>query len=466
MVNRLISSLPLLNLQWPLFNKTTSSPFTEPFAIPTITLPDDTVFTEFPQGSVQNFSTPQSEPSGTVDGLPDATDLIVRVGLYAVIFVFAVVGNVLVLVTLVQNKRMRTVTNVFLVNLAVSDLLLGVLCMPFTLIGSLLRNFVFGELMCKFIPYLQAVSVSVSVWTLVSISMERFFAIVRPLQSRRWQTVSHAYRVIAVIWALSLIHVAPIAVLSQLIPTRTAGHQKCRELWPSDEAEKGFNLYLDSVLLVLPLLIMIFVYAIIVRTLHPYEVSRTGQRQHEQFLQRPVEPHRTGGNGLRRDHDVDDQERGLRALVKRRPVSGAAGARLQPRKDAGLRGSVIRMLFVVVVEFFVCWTPLYVVHTWSLYDPDAVYDWLGSAGVSVVHLLAYASSCSNPITYCFMHHKFRQGFLAAVGCRRGGKPCCGAEGSCLGRQCSVGGSTYVSGTTLLYHDTHKKVSNGRGADFV
>ncbi|KAL3209679.1 hypothetical protein MRX96_038101 [Rhipicephalus microplus] len=157
MVNRLISSLPLLNLQWPLFNKTTSSPFTEPFAIPTVTLPDDAVFTEFPQGSVQNFSTPQSEPTGAVDGLPDATDLIVRVGLYAVIFVFAVVGNVLVLVTLVQNKRMRTVTNVFLVNLAVSDLLLGVLCMPFTLIGSLLRNFVFGELMCKFIPYLQGV---------------------------------------------------------------------------------------------------------------------------------------------------------------------------------------------------------------------------------------------------------------------------------------------------------------------
>ncbi|KAH7968639.1 hypothetical protein HPB52_010468 [Rhipicephalus sanguineus] len=118
-----------------------------------------------------------------------------------------------------------------------------------------------------FVHATTAVSVSVSVWTLVSISIERFFAIVRPLQSRRWQTVSHAYRVIAVIWALSLLHVAPIAVLSQLIPTRTAGHQKCRELWPSDEAEKGFNLYLDSVLLVLPLLIMIVVYAIIVRTL-------------------------------------------------------------------------------------------------------------------------------------------------------------------------------------------------------
>ncbi|KAH7954063.1 hypothetical protein HPB49_015315 [Dermacentor silvarum] len=154
MVNRLISSLPLLDLWQPLYNKTTSPSLTEP-TVPAVVLPDDVLFTELADG-IENTTTSHPDSISAVDGLPDAADLIVRVCLYAVIFVFAVVGNVLVLVTLVQNKRMRTVTNVFLVNLAVSDLLLGVFCMPFTLIGSLLRNFVFGELMCKFIPYLQA----------------------------------------------------------------------------------------------------------------------------------------------------------------------------------------------------------------------------------------------------------------------------------------------------------------------
>jgi cholecystokinin-like receptor len=66
-----------------------------------------------------------------------------------------VTGNFLVILTLIQNKRMRTVTNVFLLNLAFSDLLLGVVCMPFTLVGTLLRDFVFGEVMCKLIPYFQ-----------------------------------------------------------------------------------------------------------------------------------------------------------------------------------------------------------------------------------------------------------------------------------------------------------------------
>lgn len=79
----------------------------------------------------------------------------VQIPLYSIILLLAVIGNTLVILTLIQNQRMRTITNVFLLNLAVSDLLLGVLCMPFTLVGTLLRNFVFGELMCKLLPYLQ-----------------------------------------------------------------------------------------------------------------------------------------------------------------------------------------------------------------------------------------------------------------------------------------------------------------------
>uniref|UniRef100_A0A182W4X1 G-protein coupled receptors family 1 profile domain-containing protein n=1 Tax=Anopheles minimus TaxID=112268 RepID=A0A182W4X1_9DIPT len=78
--------------------------------------------------------------------------------LYAIIFLLSVVGNLLVILTLAQNKRMRTVTNVYLLNLAISDLLLGVFCMPFTLAGQVLRRFVFGSVMCKLIPYFQGKS--------------------------------------------------------------------------------------------------------------------------------------------------------------------------------------------------------------------------------------------------------------------------------------------------------------------
>ncbi|KAK3100255.1 hypothetical protein FSP39_016981 [Pinctada imbricata] len=75
--------------------------------------------------------------------------------IYTIIFVFALIGNVLVIVTLVQNKRMRTVTNVFLMNLAVSDLLLALFCMPFSVIPMLMKNFIFGAPVCFMVRYLQ-----------------------------------------------------------------------------------------------------------------------------------------------------------------------------------------------------------------------------------------------------------------------------------------------------------------------
>lgn len=79
----------------------------------------------------------------------------IQIPLYAVILLLALVGNFLVIMTLVQHRRMRTITNMFLLNLAVSDILLGVLCMPTTLVGALLRDFVFGSLMCRVLPFLQ-----------------------------------------------------------------------------------------------------------------------------------------------------------------------------------------------------------------------------------------------------------------------------------------------------------------------
>lgn len=297
-----------------------------------------------------------------------------------------------------------------------------------------------------------AVSVSVSVWTLVSISLERFFAIVRPLQSRRWQTISHAYRVIGIIWALSLAHVAPIAVLSQLIPMRMPGRHKCRELWPSDVAEKGFNLYLDSVLLVLPLLIMVFVYALITRTLY------AGIRME----------HRSIALGIPMKAVYREKANGFECTAAKPMVQTGTATRMangigrgtvlvrggNPEKNQSAMVRVIRMLFVVVVEFFVCWTPLYVVNTWSLYDPKSVYDTLGPTGVSVVQLLAYASSCSNPITYCFMHQKFREGFLTAAGCREG----CGRREAGASRKSSAKSNfaSGASGTALNYMGSQRK----------
>ena len=78
----------------------------------------------------------------------------------------------------------------------------------------------------------------------------------------------------------------------------------------------------------------------------------------------------------------------------------------------------VQMLTVVVVLFFVCWTPMYVVQTWSVFDYFDAVRHVSPTAMNYIHLLAFVSSCCNPITYCFMSAKFRQGFVDAFRCRR------------------------------------------------
>lgn len=77
---------------------------------------------------------------------------------------------------------------------------------------------------------------------------------------------------------------------------------------------------------------------------------------------------------------------------------------------------VIKMLFMVVLEFFLCWTPLYVINTVALFNPPIVYKNLGYSAITFFQLLAYSSSCCNPITYCFMNRGFRKAFLNLFRC--------------------------------------------------
>ncbi|XP_065336735.1 cholecystokinin receptor type A-like [Cloeon dipterum] len=365
------------------------------------------------------------------------TDLIVP--LYAIIFILSILGNSLVVITLMQNRRMRTVTNVFLLNLAIADLLLGVFCMPFTLVGQLLSNFIFGYAMCKVIPYFQAVSVFVTVWTLVAISMERYFAICRPLQSRQWQTRFHAYKVIGYVWLAAFVLNLPILVMSQLKPTKDKGHQKCREEWPSKLSEQIFNLSLEMLLLLVPLTVMGVAYALIVTKLWKglrREIKHSNNRNNPAGKCLNV---MWPQSSLKSELDVlkfidallfpcvrqGDESVALRPLeasnkpsqVQVRQHATICSAYAERSMDA--KRKVIRMLFVLVVEFFVCWTPLHVLNTWYLLCPKHLYRAIGKKEVLLVQLLAYTSSCCNPITYCFMNKKFRQAFVDVFDCCKG-----------------------------------------------
>ena len=118
----------------------------------------------------------------------------------------------------------------------------------------------------RYLCLLSAVSVCVSCFTLVAISLERYFAICRPLHSRKWQTLSHSYKTILVCWSLGCVVCVPIAVFTKYRKS-PYGFAVCKELWDDPGGHKAYTIFLDVLLLILPVIVMSISYGKISYTL-------------------------------------------------------------------------------------------------------------------------------------------------------------------------------------------------------
>lgn len=98
------------------------------------------------------------------------------IGIYIIVIVLAICGNMLVIWTVWKNNHMHTVTNYYIVNLAVSDFLVSAIVTPLKLLeftAPCRWNIFRSDGLCSFMSYFQPLFVFVSVLTLVAISIER-----------------------------------------------------------------------------------------------------------------------------------------------------------------------------------------------------------------------------------------------------------------------------------------------------
>ena len=130
--------------------------------------------------------------------------------LFGLVTLIGTTGNCLVIYVILSKQKMRTVTNLLLLNLAFADLSFVLICPPFTAYQWAAARWPFGEAVCKLMHYLLNVTAYVTVYTLVLISIVRYLTIIYSTQTMRFRTKRNMILLDIGIWGLILALNVPI----------------------------------------------------------------------------------------------------------------------------------------------------------------------------------------------------------------------------------------------------------------
>ncbi|XP_060834975.1 tachykinin-like peptides receptor 86C [Rhopalosiphum padi] len=294
---------------------------------------------------------------------------------FIAMLIVAIVGNSIVIWIVAAHRRMRTVTNCYMVSLSISDLFMASLnCLP-NFIYMLNSDWAFGLELCMVSNFIAYWTVASSVFTLVAITLNRYMAIVHPLRHRRSKTRTQT--VLILIWLISVFLAMPCILYSDIKTKRYMNgelRRACYVLWPdgrypNSKTEYIYNILFLCVTYIIPLAVMAVCYTIMGRELW-------GSKTIGQMTQRHVE-----------------------SIKSKRKV--------------------VRMFAVVVTIFLICWLPyhsyfVYAYHNKSIVIKTYVQDLFLS-----FYWLAMSNSMVNPIIYYWMNPRFRAYFKLII-CYCGG----------------------------------------------
>ncbi|OQV15703.1 putative Neuropeptide Y receptor [Hypsibius exemplaris] len=339
-------------------------------------------------GTGNNMSSSSSASSSSSQAIPQcpgpemprgAWEQAFYIFIYGLVSVSAIAGNAIVCFIVASFERMRKTENFFIFNLALTDMVMAFLCVPFSFVPTLIiGSYPFGLFMCKVMNYSQVVTVLVSSWTLVAISIERYFGVVFPFRPKMRRR--KAVTVMCLTWVVALAVALP-TVLFQVVVEHKANHH-CVEKWPEWLAETSDDRNHIS-----------YVYGMILMTL-------------QYFL--PV--------GI-----LTFTYSTIAVHIWRSKTPGAA-MKDRDKKIKSEKMRMTKMMVVVVLLYIISWLPLNAYNVIADQYPAVSccvyihYIWFAC------HWLAMSHATLNPIIYFWMNSKFRSGFLYTLNfvccCRR------------------------------------------------
>ncbi|GCC17628.1 hypothetical protein chiPu_0020613, partial [Chiloscyllium punctatum] len=186
--------------------------------------------------------------------------------IYSLVCFLAVTGNMIVMIVLLYNRRTISSTDIYLLHLAVADLLFA-MTLPFW-IADAVSGWVFGDAMCKIISMLQEVNFYSGILFLVCISINRYLSIVYATQARKQKKPFLIKLIVAAVWLVSIALSLPVLYKGEYIHS---GRVMCYEILEGESAEtwRITTRFLQHFVgFLIPLAAMIFCYSVMILKLY------------------------------------------------------------------------------------------------------------------------------------------------------------------------------------------------------
>ncbi|KAF5891451.1 histamine H2 receptor-like, partial [Clarias magur] len=347
----------------------------------------------------------------------------------SILILLTVCGNVLVCLAVSTTRRLRSVTNCFIVSLAITDLLLGALVLPFSTLIEVTGDWPLGAHFCNIYISMDVMLSTASILNLLAISIDRYIAVTMPLRYPTLVLPWHVGTSLAVIWLVSIgVSFVPIHLGWNTVDQTVQNHGKDD---PAGDCRFELNptyVLVDSLAtFYLPLVAMCWTY---------YRVFRIARAQAKRILSR----HRACSS------------------TTMSSLSGVSVLALREHKAA------VR-LAALLGAFVVCWFPYFTFFTImgirkETDPPRTAY--------SVVLWLGYVNSTLNPFLYAALNRDFRSAYGRLLCGWRGvntptGTPTTILEAGLLnGLTPSSSGADFTPGACVMLQDMSKRNTDRSG----
>ncbi|XP_065152879.1 mu-type opioid receptor [Paramisgurnus dabryanus] len=284
---------------------------------------------------------------------------IIITALYSIVCVLGLLGNVLVMYVIIRYTKMKTATNIYIFNLALADAL-ATSTLPFQSVNYLMGTWPFGDVLCKIVLSIDYYNMFTSIFTLTTMSVDRYIAVCHPVKALDFRTPRNAKIVNVCNWILSSAIGLPVMVMASTTfeyHSSSLAVVDCTLLFPHP------SWYWENLLK-----ICVFIFAFIMPVLII-----------------------TVCYGL--------------MILRLKSVRMLSGSK---EKDRNLR-RITRMVLVVVAVFIVCWTPIhiFVIIKALVTIPNSL---LQTVTWHFCIALGYTNSCLNPVLYAFLDENFKRCF--------------------------------------------------------